>query len=117
MSTREEITIFAKTNYRNREVPFGIKTDDRRRHMYLIGKTGMDKTTMMENMAIQDIRNGHGIAFLDPYGDSIQRILNSIPSSRVNDVIYFNPADLDYPIAFNILEAVEAKYKHLVASG
>lgn len=111
------ITVFAKTNFRNREVPFGIKTDDRRRHMYLIGKTGMGKTTLMENMVIQDIRNGHGVAFLDPHGDSVQRILDSIPASRVNDVIYFNPADLEYPVAFNILEAVDTKYKHLVASG
>ncbi|HVY67697.1 MAG TPA: type IV secretion system DNA-binding domain-containing protein, partial [Patescibacteria group bacterium] len=112
-----QITVFAKTNFRNKEVPFGIKTDDRRRHMYLIGKTGMGKTTMMENMVIQDIRNGHGVAFLDPHGDSIQRILNSIPNNRVNDVIYFNPADLDYPVAFNILESVDQKFKHLVASG
>jgi type IV secretory pathway TraG/TraD family ATPase VirD4 len=111
------ITVFAKTNFRNKEVPFGIKTDDRRRHMYLVGKTGMGKTTLMENMVIQDIKNGHGVAFLDPHGDSIQRILNSIPNSRVNDVIYFNPADLDYPVAFNILESVDPKYKHLVASG
>lgn len=117
MPLNSEITVFAKTNYRNTEVPFGIKTDDRRRHMYIIGKTGMGKTTLMENMVIQDIHNGHGVAFLDPHGDSVQRILNSIPSSRINDVIYFNPADLEYPIAFNILESVDPKYKHLVASG
>lgn len=114
---KPEITVFAKTNFRNREAPFGIKTDDRRRHMYVIGKTGMGKTTLMENMVIQDIRNGHGVAFLDPHGDSVQRILDSIPSGRVNDVIYFNPADMEFPIAFNILEAVDPKYKHLVASG
>ncbi len=117
MSTKEQITIFAKTNFRNQEVPFGIKTDDRRRHMYLIGKTGMGKTTMMENMVIQDIRNGHGVAFLDPHGDSVQRILDSIPNSRINDIVYFNPADMEYPVAFNILESVDPKYKHLVASG
>src|SRR5436190_12557637 len=117
MSELNDITVFAKTNFRNKEVPFGIKTDDRRRHMYLIGKTGMGKTTLMENMVIQDIRNGHGVAFLDPHGDSVLRILNSIPTNRVNDVIYFNPADLDYPIAFNILESVDPRYKHLVASG
>ena len=117
MDNENTITVFAKTNFRNREVPFGIKTDDRRRHMYLIGKTGMGKTTVMENMAIQDIRNGHGLAFLDPHGDSIQRILDCVPASRINDVVYFNPADLENPIAFNILEAVESKYKHLVASG
>lgn len=117
MDQNEPITVFAKTNFRNREVPFGIKVDDRRRHMYLIGKTGMGKTSLMENMVIQDIRNGHGVAFLDPHGDSVQRILDTIPSNRVNDVVYFNPADLEYPIAFNILEAVESRYKHLVASG
>ncbi len=111
------ITVFAKTNFRNKEVPFGIKTDDRRRHMYLIGKTGMGKTTLMENMVIQDIQNGHGIAFLDPHGDSVQRILDCVPASRINDVVYFNPADLEHPVAFNILESVDPKFKHLVASG
>jgi hypothetical protein len=115
--SKTPITFFAKTNFRNREVPFGIKTDDRRRHMYVIGKTGMGKTTMMENMVIQDIRNGHGVCFIDPHGDSIRKILDFVPSSRVNDVVYFNPADLDHPIAFNILESVDTKYKHLVASG
>lgn len=117
MPNDNHITVFAKTNFRNKEVPFGIKTDDRRRHMYLIGKTGMGKTTMMENMVIQDIRAGHGVAFLDPHGDSVQRILDCVPNQRVNDVIYFNPADLEYPVAFNILESVDPKYKHLVASG
>lgn len=112
-----EINFFAKTNFRNRQVPFGIKKDDRRRHMYVIGKTGMGKTTMMENMAIQDIRNGNGLCFIDPHGDSIVKMMDYVPSSRVNDVIYFNPADLDFPIAFNILESVDTKYKHLVASG
>ncbi len=111
------INFFAKTNFRNRQVPFGIKVDDRRRHMYVIGKTGMGKTTMMENMVIQDIRNGNGVCFIDPHGDSIGKILNFIPNDRINDVVYFNPADLDHPIAFNILESVDTKYKHLVASG
>lgn len=117
MSEKSEITYFGKTNFRGKETRFGIKTDDRRRHMYVIGKTGMGKTTMMENMVIQDIRNGHGVCFIDPHGDSVEKILNYIPSERVNDVIYFNPADLEFPIAFNILESVESKYKHLVASG
>lgn len=113
----ENITFFAKTNFRSKEVPFGIKTDDRRRHLYVIGKTGMGKTTMMENMVVQDIYNGHGVCFIDPHGDSITKIMNFIPNSRINDVIYFNPADMEHPIAFNILEAVDPKYKHLVASG
>ncbi len=117
MPETDHINFFAKTNFRNRQVPFGIKTDDRRRHMYLVGKTGMGKSTMMENMAIQDIRNGKGICYIDPHGDGVKNILNFIPNDRINDVIYFNPADLDNPIAFNILEAVDIRYKHLVASG
>ena len=112
-----DITLFAKTNFRNRETPFGIRRDDRRRHMYIMGKSGMGKTTLIENMVIQDIQNGHGVAFVDPHGDSVEKILNFIPSNRINDVIYFNPADMEFPIAFNPLEAVDEKYKHLVASG
>ncbi len=119
MSQKEddEITLFAKTNFRNREVAFGIRKDDRRRHMYIIGKTGMGKTTLIENMVIQDILAGNGVAFVDPHGDSVEKVLDYIPSNRVNDVVYLNPADSDFPIAFNPLEAVDIKYKHLVASG
>lgn len=112
-----EITFFAKTNFRNQERIFGTKTDDRRRHMYIIGKTGMGKTNLLEHMVIQDIRNGHGVAYIDPHGDTAERIIKSIPSNRINDVIYFNPADQDYPIAFNVMEKVATEYRHLVASG
>ncbi|MBI4050079.1 MAG: type IV secretion system DNA-binding domain-containing protein [Candidatus Doudnabacteria bacterium] len=114
---KEKINVFARTNFRNKEVAFGIKADDRRRHVYIIGKTGMGKTTMIENMIVQDILAGNGVAFVDPHGEAVEKILNYIPSSRVNDVVYFNPADLEYPIAFNPLESVDPKYKHLVASG
>ena len=117
METREHINVFAKTNFRNKEVAFGIKQDDRRRHVYIIGKTGMGKTTMIENMIVQDIQAGHGVAFVDPHGDSVEKVLKYIPAGRINDVIYYNPADTDYPIAFNPLESVDPKYKHLVASG
>ncbi len=117
IASDNDITLFAKTNFRNREVPFGIRRDDRRRHMYVIGKTGMGKTTLIENMVVQDIMNGHGVAFVDPHGDSVEKILNYIPANRINDVIYLNPADVDFPIAFNPLEAVDPKHKHLVASG
>ncbi len=111
------ITYFAKTNFRNQFVPFGIKTDDRRRHMYVIGKTGMGKTNLLENIVVQDIRNGHGVAYIDPHGDTAEKLLHFIPPKRINDVVYFNPADTEYPVAFNILEAVEEDKKHLVASG
>ncbi len=112
-----EINFFAETNFRNQKRKFGIKPDDRRRHMYLIGKTGMGKTVMMENMAIQDIQQGRGIAFIDPHGEAAEKLLDFIPSSRVNDVVYFNPADLAYPIAFNVMEKVDLEHRHLVAGG
>ncbi|MFH0873324.1 MAG: type IV secretion system DNA-binding domain-containing protein [Candidatus Komeilibacteria bacterium] len=112
-----DITIFAKTNFRNGEHRFGIKTDDRRRHMYLIGKTGMGKTQLLENMIVQDIRAGRGLAYVDPHGDTVERLLYFIPKERINDVVYFNPADMDYPIAFNVLEKVPAEQRHLMVSG
>ncbi len=117
MSVQNEITFFAKTNFRNQERVFGIKADDRRRHMYVIGKTGMGKTNLLENLAIQDIQKGHGIAFIDPHGDTAEKLIKAIPANRLNDVIYFNPADQEFPIAFNVLEKVEPEYRHLVASG
>ncbi|MBI4118653.1 MAG: type IV secretion system DNA-binding domain-containing protein [Parcubacteria group bacterium] len=112
-----EVTLFAETNFRNEKRKFGIKEDDRRRHMYIIGKTGMGKTTMLENMIISDIIHGKGVGFIDPHGDSADKILDFVPPERVKDVIYFDPSDLDRPIAFNAIENVEPEKKHLVASG
>ncbi|MAG44649.1 hypothetical protein CL633_02045 [bacterium] len=117
MQNNETITLFAETNFRGQKQQFGIKPDDRRRHSYIIGKTGMGKTTLMENMVIQDIRNGHGLAVVDPHGEFAEKMLSFVPSSRVNDVVYFNPADLDFPIAFNAIETVDPEYRHLIASG
>jgi len=113
----EEVCAFAQTNYRNQLRRFGIKTDDRRRHMYVIGKTGMGKTTMMENMVLSDIYKGNGIGIVDPHGDFAEKIINYIPTNRINDVVYFNPCDVEYPIGFNILEVNSEEQKHLVASG
>lgn len=112
-----EVIYFARTNFRNQLRKFGVKTDDRRRHMYVIGKTGMGKTVLLENMFLSDIYAGHGCCYVDPHGDTAERLIDYIPSWRINDVIYFNPADLDNPIGFNILETVSDKSKHLVASG
>ncbi|MFZ2804247.1 MAG: type IV secretion system DNA-binding domain-containing protein [Patescibacteria group bacterium] len=112
-----EITLFAETNFRNARRRFGIKTDDRRRHMYIVGKTGMGKTTLIENMVLSDIMAGHGVCYVDPHGDTAEKILEYIPSHRINDVVYFNPADQEYPVGFNILETVDEGQKHLVASG
>jgi hypothetical protein len=114
---KPEICLFAQTNFRNQMRAFGIKTDDRRRHMYVIGKTGMGKTTMMENMVLSDIYAGHGVGIVDPHGDFAEKIINFIPSHRTNDVVYFNPADVDNPIGFNVFEVHSEEQKHLVASG
>ncbi|MDP1833339.1 MAG: type IV secretion system DNA-binding domain-containing protein [Candidatus Moranbacteria bacterium] len=112
-----EINFFAKTNFRNQERVFGIKRDDRRRHMYVIGKTGMGKSNLLENMAIQDIRNGEGVCVVDPHGEFAEKMLKAVPDNRINDVVYFNPSDAEFPIAFNILESVDDDKKNLVASG
>jgi CxxC-x17-CxxC domain-containing protein len=113
----QKITFFAKTNFRNHDRAFGIKEDDRRRHMYVIGKTGMGKSILLENLAIQDIQNGHGIAYIDPHGDTAEKLMQAIPPERMKDVVYFNPSDQNFPIAFNILEQVDPEYRTLVASG
>ena len=117
MANNNEIAFFAKTNFRNQERVFGIKTDDRTRHMYIIGKTGMGKTNLLENLVVQDIRNGHGICYIDPHGDTAEKLLKAVPSNRINDVIYLNPADQNFPLAFNVMESVDPDYRHLVASG
>lgn len=111
------INFFAKTNFRNSDRVFGIKEDDRRRHMYVIGKTGMGKSNMLENMAVQDIRNGKGLCVVDPHGEFAEKMLKAVPAERINDVVYFNPADTEFPVSFNILEAVDEDQKNLVASG
>lgn len=116
-NNNNDIAVFAQTTYRNEFKKFGIKTDDRRRHMYLIGKTGMGKSTVLENMIIDDIRAGRGVAVVDPHGDLAEKIMEYIPAERVKDVVYFNPADMDYPIAFNVVEQVDSHLQHLVASG
>ncbi len=114
---KNRVTYFAETDSRNKRVKFGIKAEDRTRHMYIIGKTGMGKSTLIENMAVQDIENGEGLAFIDPHGKSAALLLDYIPPERVKDVIYFAPFDMDNPISFNIMEDIGADRRHLVANG
>ncbi len=114
---KNPITPFAVTDYRDIRRRFGIKEKNRRGHMYIIGKTGTGKTTLIENMIISDIKAGNGLAIIDPHGDLADHLLNFIPKRRIDEVIYFNPSDLDYPIAFNPLEKVDRDHHHLVASG
>lgn len=113
----DQLIILGQTNFRNQKRTFGIRKEDRRRHTYVIGKTGMGKSTLLLNMIVQDINHGNGVAVFDPHGDLVERILDYIPSRRINDTIYFNPADTEYPIAFNPLYNPNNIPKHLVASG
>lgn len=117
MDNINNITTLGETNFRNRRVRFGIKTDDRRRHIYVIGKTGSGKTTLLENMMIEDIAAGKGVGLIDPHGEFAEKILSFIPKERIDDVVYFNPSDVNRPIAFNPLERVGEEHRHLVASG
>lgn len=112
-----KVTYFGLTDSRNKRVPFGIKRKDRSRHTYVIGKTGMGKSTVLENMAIQDIQNGEGLAFIDPHGKTAELLLEYVPEHRIKDVLYFAPFDMEYPISFNVMENVEADKRHLVVNG
>lgn len=90
--------------FRGAKKAIRIDLNDRRRHMYLVGQTGTGKSTMMENMALQDMLAGRGFAFVDPHGDTVDRLLAMVPRERTEDVIYFNPADMDYPLGLNMFE-------------
>jgi len=111
------ITYFAETDARNKRVKFGIRAKDRTRHVYVIGKTGMGKSTLLENMAVQDIQNGEGMAFIDPHGKTADLMLEYVPKERIKDVIYIAPFDVEFPISFNVLESVDPAKRHLVTSG
>ncbi|PIT90955.1 hypothetical protein COU17_03315 [Candidatus Kaiserbacteria bacterium CG10_big_fil_rev_8_21_14_0_10_49_17] len=113
----QQVTYIAATDARNERKAFGIKAEDRAKHMYVIGKTGMGKSTLLENMAIQDIQNGNGMAFIDPHGSTAEKLLDFVPENRINDVVYFAPFDMDYPIGFNVMEDVGYDKRHLVVSG
>jgi hypothetical protein len=112
-----DINFFASTLFRNENRIFGLKLEDRLRHTYILGKSGTGKSTLLENMCVDDFKKGKGVAFIDPHGDSAENLLNYIPSRRINDVVYFNPADREYPIALNILEVDNPDQAELVASG
>lgn len=111
------VTYFATTHTRGKREMFGIRAVDRGKHVYVIGKTGMGKSTMLENMAIQDIQNGEGLAFIDPHGSTAEKLLDFIPENRIKDVVYFAPFDTDYPLGFNVMEDVGYDKRHLVVSG
>ena len=102
--------------YRDVNKPIFMMREDRRRHMYMVGKTGSGKSYMLQQMALQDIINGEGIAFLDPHGDSAEWLLERIPPHRIEDVIYWDPSDTERPLGFNIIEYYDEQDKHRVVN-
>lgn len=114
---KQRINFFARTIYKNRDLIFGIKDEDRRRHLWSIGKTGTGKSTLIANMAIDDLKKGRGVAIIDPHGDLSETILDYIPANRINDVIYFNPIDRERPVRLNVLEVKNQEQRELVVSG
>lgn len=114
---KAKINFFGRAVFKNRDLIFGIKDADRRRHMWAIGKTGTGKSTFIANMAIDDMKKGRGVAIIDPHGDLSETIMNYVPASRMNDVIYFNPVDRDRPVRLNILEVKDPAQRELIVSG
>src|SRR5436309_2520161 len=102
----ERLTIVGRTNFRNSRRVFGIKQADRRHHMYIIGKTGTGKSSLLETMVRQDIGAGQGLALFDPHGDLVERVLAGLPEERKKDLVYFNAPDASRPLGFNPLERV-----------
>lgn len=114
---KAQVNFFGRAIFKNRDLIFGIKDTDRRRHLWAIGKTGTGKSTLIANMAIDDLKKGRGVAIIDPHGDLSDVILNYVPASRINDVIYFNPIDRDRPVRLNVLEVKDQAQRELVVSG
>lgn len=112
-----DVSVFAKTNFRDQEFPFGIKQADRRSHLYVIGKTGTGKSTLLETLLRQDVIAGRGFALLDPHGDLVEKIRDFIPAERLSDLIYFDVPNAEQPLGFNPLEAISPAKRSLAAAG
>ena len=112
-----EASFYARTNFRGSNRLFGIKYEDRRRHLYIIGKSGTGKSKLLESLILDDIRMNKGVVVLDPHGDLIQNIIKFVPENRLKDIIHFNVPDLDYPVPFNPLGGVEIDMKQQMTQG
>jgi hypothetical protein len=114
---KQNINFFGRTEFKNLNTVFGIKRIDRRKHIYIIGKTGVGKSTLIANMAINDMRNGEGLAIVDPHGDLCEIVLDYIPKHRLNDIVYLDPNQTEQPFRMNPLEVTIPEQSELVASG
>lgn len=114
---KAEINFFAKAEFKNKMMTFGIKKPDRRKHVYAIGKTGTGKSTLIANMAINDMRNREGLAVIDPHGDLSEILLDYVPSYRLNDIVYLEPFNHEHPFWVNPLQVKNPIHKELVSSG
>lgn len=114
---RRDINPFARTNFKNNSSVYGLHKVDRRRHLYVIGKTGTGKSTLLANMAINDLKNDEGICIIDPHGDLVETLLDYIPSRRINDVVYFDPSDYERTVQINLFEGDNVAHRELIASG
>ena len=107
--------VFLGTNeFRGNKKAIYLDDDDRRRHMYVIGQTGMGKSVFLENIAFQDMCDGRGFAFIDPHGDAVEALLKRVPEERIDDVIYFDPADIEHPVGMNIFEFTSEDQKDFI---
>ena len=117
----EECSFFGRTNYEaaleEKKFIFGIKRADRRRHTYVVGKSGVGKSKLMELLIRQDIAYGHGVCLIDPHGDFIEDVLAFVPENRIKDVIMIDPSDTDFPVSFNPLSNVHPDLKHQITQG
>ncbi len=113
---RQDLSPIATTNFRGHNTMFGMPRSDRNRHVYIIGQTGVGKSGLLELLTISDIYSPYGFAVIDPHGDYAINTLRRIPAERAQDVIYFNPADTDFPMAFNPMEVTDPKLKSHTAS-
>jgi hypothetical protein len=113
----ESPSFFARTNFRNKGIPVGIKQADRLSHMYVIGKTGTGKSTLLETLALQDIAQARGMMLIDPHGDLAERVMKAVPAHRRQDVIYFNVPDPNQPFGYNPLKHVREDKISLATSG
>ncbi|MDP4038427.1 MAG: type IV secretion system DNA-binding domain-containing protein [bacterium] len=113
---KEDLNLFGVTTFRQGNVKFGIKRSDRARHLYVIGKSGVGKSFLLQLLVLSDIYHNKGFAVVDPHGDLAQDVMKYIPKERVNDVVYFNPADIDYPISFNPMENADPNMRSNIAS-